>query len=125
MDSENMKCSECGEIIIDKNTVCPKCGSNKKTISMFFFEDLRGLMHNRLSGKVKKKGIKKPTEEFIYGDEKCVSNNTWVDKTRIIDRVNNEYTEIVKNNETGEIIHECQESLKDHYDHGSAKVKKK
>lgn len=119
-----IKCTDCGTTLVNENDICPKCGSKNKTVCMEFSEDLRGHIHEQLTGKVKKKGVKKPTKEFIYGDDRRKSNNTWVDKTRIIDRENNQYTEIVKEKETGEIIHECKEALTDHFNHGSAKVKK-
>lgn len=42
-----------------------------------------------------------------------------------IDRENNQYYEIIKNNQTGEIIHECKEPLSEHCGHGSDKNTKK
>ncbi len=120
----SLKCTDCDELLSNESDVCPKCGSNKKTVCMGFSEDLRGRFHDQLRGKVKKEGTKKPVKEFELGDEKRISNNSWVDKTRIIDRENNEYVEVVKDKETGEIIHECKEALSDHFNHGSAKYKK-
>lgn len=119
-----IKCTDCDELLSNESDACPKCGSNRQTIGLSFSEDLSGHFHDQLLGKVKKEGTKKPVKEFIYGDEKRISNNKWVDKTRIIDRENNEYVEIVKDKETGEIIHECKEPLTDHFNHGSAKFKK-
>ena len=120
----SLKCTDCDELLSNESDVCPKCGSNKKTVCMGFSEDLRGRFHDQLRGIVKKEGTKKPVKEFELGDEKRISNNSWVDKTRIIDRENNEYVEVVKDKETGEIIHECKEALSDHFNHGSAKYKK-
>jgi hypothetical protein len=39
----------------------------------------------------------------------------------IVDRESDEYYERVVNRESGEVIHECSETLKDHFGHGSAK----
>jgi len=38
-----------------------------------------------------------------------------------IDKKNDKYKEIVKNKETGEIIHFCEEPLSEHRGHGYAK----
>jgi hypothetical protein len=45
--------------------------------------------------------------------------------TRIIDREKDLYKEVVKDPDTGEIVHECEEPLSQHIGHGTAKCKKK
>jgi hypothetical protein len=50
-----------------------------------------------------------------------VASGKYSDKMQIIDRENDHYFEKVVNKETGEIIHLCDETLKEHVDHGSAK----
>jgi hypothetical protein len=40
---------------------------------------------------------------------------------RVIDREKNRYTERVTDPATGEVVHECDEPLTDHQDHGAAK----
>ncbi|ABR48532.1 hypothetical protein Amet_2378 [Alkaliphilus metalliredigens QYMF] len=117
-----IKCTDCGELLSNESDACQKCRSSKRTVCMGFSDKVS--FHEQLRGKAKKEGTKKPVKEFIYGDEKKISNNTWVDKTRIIDRENNQYVEIIKDKDTGEIIHECKEPLTDHFNHGSAKFKK-
>jgi Zn ribbon nucleic-acid-binding protein len=119
MISRSVKCSDCGELLENENENCPKCGSDKKTFQIGVRDGIE--IHEQIKGKVKSQAINKPLREFIYGDEKYRKQDKWVDKTRIIDRENNEYTEIVKYKETGEIIHECKEPLTDHFNHGSAK----
>ena len=44
---------------------------------------------------MKKKGVKKPLKEIIDGEELNISENKWVQKTRIIDRENDIYYEEV------------------------------
>lgn len=46
-----------------------------------------------------------------------------VDIDRRIDKVNNEYHELVRDNKTNVIVHEVHEKLTDHIGHGSAKTK--
>ena len=71
--------------------------------------------------KNEKKGVKKPLKEIINGEELNISENKWVQKTRIIDRENDTYYEEVS--DQGEIIHHCKEKLSEHHGHGSAKNK--
>lgn len=42
----------------------------------------------------------------------------------IVDRENNRYFEKITDKEKNEVIHECDESLSDHFGHGDAKKKK-
>lgn len=116
-----VKCDGCGELRMEEIKECPACGSVYHTVFLKVKDDVSISIHEQVKGKVKEAGTKKPVKEFVYGDEKQKSTDTWVNKTRIIDRKNNDYLEIVKDNETGAIIHECNESLTDHINHGSAK----
>ncbi len=47
----------------------------------------------------------------------------WNFLTRIIDRENDRYYELIKDGETDQIINETEEKLSDHQGHGSAKKK--
>jgi hypothetical protein len=40
---------------------------------------------------------------------------------RLIDRAKNWYKEVVRDPETGEIIHKCEEPLREHRGHGTVK----
>ena len=44
-----------------------------------------------------------------------------MEKLRCINRKDDRYTEIVRDPETGEVIHHCDEKLSDHTGHGSDK----
>lgn len=116
-------CDKCGEIFQGDNIKkCPYCGSKCLTIKLVFSDQIS--LHDQLSAKVKKEGIKKPIKEIVQGDDYSYSRKKYMNKTRIIDRENNHYQEYVSDKETGEIVHECDELLKDHFGHGSAKKKK-
>ena len=84
-------------------------------------------MKNRILLKEKHKESwlrKKNALEFIVGDELSVSLNKWVYKNRTIDSVNNNYQELVIDLNIGNVIHQCDEPLSEHYGQGTAKFKK-
>ncbi len=81
-------------------------------------------MHDQIKGKVKRKGVKKPVQEFKVGDNLHRKSGKWYHREMYIDRENNYYREIVKDKTTGEIIHKCEEPLSKHRGHGSAKNKR-
>ncbi len=53
------------------------------------------------------KGFKRSIREIISGDEIYNAESRWVLKERIIDRENDNYSELVTDPDTGTIIHEC------------------
>jgi hypothetical protein len=72
---------------------------------------------------LKKEGVKKPIAEAIHRLETQVSTGKLVEKSRLIDRLNNRYVEHVVDDATRETIHRCDEQLSEHQGHGSAKKK--
>lgn len=66
----------------------------------------------------------KKRREVFTGAEQRKSTGAWVDKKRVIDRDHDLYHERVKDEATGEIIHEVTEPLSSHIGHGSAKPKR-
>jgi hypothetical protein len=73
--------------------------------------------------KAKRQGEKKPFIEDMGAPSFSHSRQKVVHRHRAIDRDNDLYVERVTDYETGEIIHECQEPLSSHINHGSAKKK--
>ena len=61
--------------------------------------------------------------EETTGQDWSVSLNRWVTKHRIVDRDADRYLEFVVDDETGDILHECEEKLSDHQGRGLAKKK--
>lgn len=130
--SRTARCTQCGAEVPDDQigavdpTPCPQCGSDARTIVLSVFDSVGLSVHDNIRGKVRegsgKKGVKK---EFFAGDDERRSKGDWVDKQRIIDRENDRYLEIVKDKETGDILHHCDEPLSEHWGHGSAKFQKK
>lgn len=126
---KKIECKECGfKTEYDTRSEqftsykCPKCGNKCLSVHIDLGSDpIDFNLHETVKGKMKKKGVKKPLKEIINGEELNISENKWVQKTRIIDRENDTYYEEVS--DQGEIIHHCKEKLSEHRGHGSAKNK--
>lgn len=128
MLNKNITCGNCNSPIDDDNNTqttnpCPICGSLERHINLGITDTLE--CYEKIGIKITQEGFKKPRMELIGGDEKYVAQDKWVQKDRIIDREKNKYFELVKDPETGEIIHKCEEPLSHHFGHGSAKSKEK
>jgi hypothetical protein len=67
----------------------------------------------------------RPYFEAVSGADLQRKSGKWMHLERVVDRENDNYREVVKDPETGAIIHECEEPLSKHQGHGAAKHKKK
>jgi len=110
-------CEDCGEKLSEKDKICPICGSKKRKGILQVGENLG--IHDQIKGK--EAGIKKAIIEFKIGDDFHRNYEKWNHREMYIDRKNDKYEEIIKNKDTGEIIHECKEPLSQHVGHGSTK----
>ena len=126
-----VNCSNCGEPFPlelassrDKPP-CANCGSTARTI-MVTVEDTITL-HEKIGWEANdpnlpsRKKQKKTRVEGITGSEWSDRLQEMVHKERLIDRKNDRYREVVKDMETGDVIHEVDEPLSQHTGHGSAK----
>jgi hypothetical protein len=128
--SERVSCQECGTTIEQscetERKPCPQCGSTRR---VFEDEMIEGMtMYDSISFKhknPKKTGKGKTLSEGFNGYEFSHSRQKMVAKQRHIDRQGNIYSEIVTDIETGEVIHQCEEPLSQHKDHGTVKWKHK
>lgn len=120
---KKVKCQECGYsgVVPDSCSDCPLCHSNKTNCIVCVDESL--VLSEAYKMKAKQNGVKKAIKEFQCGDEYSHAKKKMVDKTRLIDRKENQYFEEVVDKETGEIIHSCSEPLSEHFGHGTAKKK--
>ena len=101
---------------------CPKCGSTTRCVEgtgNIRLSPLKALMKFRT--RPPQASRSKGSNEFVVGDEQSVKTGKWNEKFRSIDQPTNRYLEIVKDFETGEVIHQCIEKLSDHLGHGSDK----
>lgn len=128
----NIKCSDCGEKLPTEwahsktSHKCSRCDSINQTIEMGFTEEAGLEIHDNVKGKVKDINFnskRNPRYEFSEGDDLRKNDGKWMKKTRILDKYNNKYIEKVTDPETGEVIHEHEEPLSNHFGHGSAKFK--
>jgi hypothetical protein len=101
---------------------CPSCGS----IRRIFNHAVTDIIHLKEMWEMK---IKTPSYtgkghfriEQQVGDDLHRRSGRWFKKERIIDRENDRYFEKITDPETGCVIHHCNESLTQHFGHGSAK----
>ena len=129
MKEEDVICLKCRHEFTSsskiKNISCPQCNSSDLSMHLKLFDNID--VKDCIRGKIKNDNFpskKKLRVDFIEGSEENKSNRKWMCKKRIIDKKNNNYEETVIDQETGEIVHQCKESLPDHINHGSAKNKK-
>lgn len=133
-DSTELHCAACNEPLPVEQlapgapqTPCPKCGSTAQHVTLKFFDTVTTKVRDTLKGKLKdpsRTGKAKVRQEFVYGADKRHSKDDYVYKERVIDKDNNRYRELVKEEDTGEIIRDIDQPLTDHTGHGSAKFKK-
>lgn len=120
--SKILFCENCSQQIKDEKKPCPVCGCSKFTNKLVLSD--RMSISERIQGKAKRLERKKPVQEFIYGVDYSKRAKKYMDKERLIDRENDIYHEKITDKETGQVIHECDEKLSEHFGHGSAKNKK-
>lgn len=103
----------------DARTPCSACGGTGRR----FEKKLTATVSAKASLKfvAKRPGMKRPMREDFHGAELQASTGTWMDKDRVIDRMNNDYSELVVDSETGQVVHQDHEPLDQHFDHGSAR----
>ena len=130
MSNDKIMCAECdfesaAEEPNEERKACPICGSKKRIFEACINE--KCLAHDSLRGQVKNpnySGKRKLRWDSFSGWEKSHALGKIVKKEKLIDKDIDKYKEIVTDPDTNEIIHFCEEPLKKHFGHGSAKQKK-
>ncbi len=134
MNDENttkVTCGQCGSQLPEQDVrqttspPCPNCGTVKGSLALSL-SDTMPPIHESLTGKVEdpaRSSKDNPRVHFFTGDEIRSADGKWMKKDRTIDRDRNQYKETVTDPEAGEVIHHCDEPLKAHTGHGSAKPK--
>jgi len=128
IDKKVVKCEDCDLMIeedsdtaVDNRLPCPACGSLKRSFHVTIHDSFTA--HEKIGMKGCHAGRRKPFIEQIQGSDLHRKSGKWMNLERIIDRENNTYHEVVTNPETGEVLHECKESLSQHVGHGTARNK--
>ena len=130
MSNDRIMCAECNfELTAEEpnkgRKACPICGSKKRIFEASIHDSLK--IYDSLRGQAKNpnySGKRKLRWDSFSGWEKSHALSKFVKKERLIDKDKNIYREIVTDPDTNEIIHSCEEPLKKHSGHGSAKQKK-
>lgn len=128
--SDQVRCKEC-EAILDEafeseREPCPQCGSTRRIFKVEVLVEAK--VYDSLFFKhknPKKAGRTKIVAEGFSGYEFSHSRQKIIAKQRFIDRAGDVYSETVTDIETGEVIHQCEEPLSQHTNHGTAKHKLK
>lgn len=122
-----VECANCGvEIDTGGDTSahrvpCYKCGGNKRIHNLSIISKI--VLRDGIGVKAKRPGEKKPYVEDKVMPSYSHRFGKHVLHERLIDRDNDHYREVVKDYESGEILHHCEEPLSQHINHGSAKSK--
>lgn len=126
--STTVKCGKCGTQLDEDTSTstetllpCPACNSLTRAIDVTVHDSVT--IREKLGLKGRHADGGKPFIEQVHGADLHRDTGTWRYLDRIIDRENDKYYEVVKDPETGEILHECQEPLSKHRGHGAAKRK--
>jgi hypothetical protein len=106
----------------DQRIPCPSCGSTARDFQVSISAGL--VMRSKLRMKAKHPGANKAFVEEISGDDLHRETNKWMKLSRVYDRQNDRYEEVITDPVTGEVVHKCIEPLSEHRGHGSAKQKK-
>jgi hypothetical protein len=121
-------CSNCGYEFSSEpqGEPCPSCGHPFRTRGVAFSATAKGragIRGKARSGEAGKPGGK-PWLETMSEPSWSHDRQKWLHREKTENRRDNRYTEVVKDPDTGEIVHEMDEPLTDHRGHGSARSKK-
>ena len=126
MNNEKVECSICGLEYDASFSACPRCNSTVKTYHKILTAFAK--VGSSIRGKVREKAFigkkHKDALTFYFGDDFSRKLGKFVYRMKKENRENNQYDELVKDKETGEVICKCSELLTDHKNHGSAKKNK-
>lgn len=103
---------------------CPNCQSTARSYTQCIQDGVQ--FHEAWSGKVKNdafRGKQKFRGWFFSGHQWSVGLGKFIHKSVFADKNVDEYHEKITDVESGQLIHECHESLGDHVGHGSAKFR--
>lgn len=125
MSSICTRCGEQVEVVHHKDVngfpLCVTCAEGELAVQVFVSDSSKG--HEDLALKKKRGGEKRAFEEFKSGESFEFRTNLWRERMQRVDRDNDQYDKVIKDQETGETIFECHEPLSCHRGHGSAKRK--
>jgi hypothetical protein len=123
-------CNRCGaalEIVKhraeDGSPLCIPCAEKERVVHVTDTDCAEG--HEDAFLKARKPGSKKPYLEIKAGESLEHSTGLWRDRVQRVDREQDQYHKVIKDQTTGEVLHECIEPLSKHQGRGSARKGKK
>ena len=128
VSTDTIECAGCGAVINARGDTpgermpCEKCGSTKRNHYVSISDS--AVARDGIGVKAKRAGEKKPYIEDLAVPDYSRSLEKIVHRERVIDRDNDRYFEKITDYESGEVIHHCEEPLRQHQGHGNAKPKK-
>jgi hypothetical protein len=142
---EGVGCSKCGHDLtsVPEGEPCPRCGHPYRTKGIVSSTTAKGMASSSrtvgihgsatamgrpvLKGKARSGEAGKPGGKPWLETKSELSwsydRQKWLQRQKTENRRDNRYTEVVKDPDTGEIVHEVEEPLSDHRGHGSARRK--
>jgi DNA-directed RNA polymerase subunit RPC12/RpoP len=119
-------CGHCGApitedpaTVTEKRAPCPNCGSTKHKFAVQMSATVEA--HTKVRMKARHGAGGRPFMEQIVGSDFHRNTGIWMRLERVIDRAHDWYRERITNPKTGEVVHESEEPLSQHRDHGAAK----
>ncbi len=124
-------CTKCGTAVLTSDSTserqpCSTCGSLGRKLDGDLSDTAAAALYDQYRLRTKdpsRRSKDKIRKEIFGGYDFTHDTGKWNFKDRVLDRDNDHYFEHVVDSETGDTIHKCEESLKDHFNHGSAKKK--
>jgi phage FluMu protein Com len=123
-------CGHCKKVLdeasdtpVEKRTPCPDCESTSRHFAKTLTATVTvrsGIRGKARSGEAGKPGGK-PWLTFMSEPSWSYSSEKWIHREKAENRREDRYTEVVRDPDTDEIIHEVDEPLSEHRGHGSAK----
>ena len=113
-DNKGIFCVDCGAEWTGNKT-CTNCGSKKKLFKVKITDTIKA--HDKMRLKQKRKGYRRPILESVFGDDLFRKTNTWTTLTIIVNRLKNNYEEIIIDKKTGKTVKRVKEKLIDHVGH--------
>lgn len=131
-ESNKVRCATCGQDLdghvfgaAEVRPPCSKCDSVARELAVKISEEISGWDTVGVRGgrrRYEPGGRKRPYVEAVFGKRQLtVSTGHVAARTKVENRRDDLYSEVVKNVETGEILHECHEPLSEHKGHGTAR----
>jgi len=130
MDNSLVFCALCGVELDDNTSVlsgrrkpCPMCGSKRRKFGIVRRGTMSFKKKLRTKGRHSKGG--RPFIEQVSDDNLRRKSGEWMKLSRVMDRDNDIYHEVIIDPRTDQIICKCEEPISKHRGYGSAKHKRK